>query len=125
MDAALSGCRIYIVEDNYLLAMTLSEVLEDAGANILGVGATLEEAQKFIAAQEQVPDVVVLDIHLRSETSYPLADQLADAEIPFVLTTGYGKSTVEARFRNRPICSKPFSPMSLCEVIASIRKKQA
>lgn len=125
MHAALSGCRVYIVEDNYLLAVTLSEVLEDAGANVLGVGATLEEAQRFIAAQEAHPDVVVLDINLRNETSYPLADQLVDANIPFVLTTGYGKSTVEARFRGRPICSKPFSPLALCEVIAKICRKQA
>jgi len=124
MDAALSGCRVYIVEDNYLLAMTLSEVLEDAGAEVLGVGATLQEAQTFLAAPPQRPDVVVLDIHLRSETSYPFADLLAESDIPFVLTTGYGKSTVEARFRDRPICSKPFSPMALCKVIASICKKQ-
>src|SRR5687767_6055212 len=57
----LAGCRVYVVEDNYLLAMSVSDFLESAGAKVLGVTGKLAEAQHFVTEHDGDIDAVVLD----------------------------------------------------------------
>ncbi|MDX3933855.1 response regulator [Stenotrophomonas sp.] len=119
-DGILSGCRVYVVEDNYLLAMSVSEFLESAGAQVLGITGKLAEAQRYVTEHDGDIDAVVLDVNLRSETSYPLADQLVASKIPFLFTTGYDAASIDARFRDHPVCCKPFVPSALWEMVSAI-----
>lgn len=116
----LAGCRVYVVEDNYLLALSVSEFLESAGAEVLGVTGKLAEAQRYVAEHDDQIDAVLLDVNLRSEMSYPLADQLVALDIPFLFTTGYDAAAIDARFGDRPVCSKPFVPATLWEMVSAI-----
>src|SRR5690606_3373937 len=111
--------RIYIVEDNYLLAMSVSELLEEAGAQVVGMAGKLDDAQRFVADNRDGIDAVVLDVNLRSESSYPLAEQLVNENIPFVFTTGYDVASIDPRFRSYPVCCKPFVPDALWEMVSS------
>lgn len=113
----LAGCRVYVVEDNYLLALSVSEFLESAGAEVLGVTGKLAEAQRYVAEHDDRIDAVLLDVNLRSEMSYPLADQLVALDIPFLFTTGYDAAAIDARFGDHPVCSKPFVPATLWEMV--------
>ncbi|AVJ35284.1 response regulator [Stenotrophomonas sp. MYb57] len=117
----LAGCRVYVVEDNYLLALTVVEFLECAGAEVLGTTGKLGDAQRFVAENQRSIDAVILDVNLRSETSYPLAEQLVASAIPFVFTTGYDATSIDARFRDHPVCCKPFVPSSLWEMVDAVR----
>jgi response regulator of citrate/malate metabolism len=58
----LSGIRVLIVEDEALVAATLSDAVENAGGEVVGVARTVSEARHLI--RMLTFDVAVLDLHL-------------------------------------------------------------
>lgn len=55
--------RILVVEDEALVAMATSQLLEDAGYEVVGMAA--DSAQALRLADEQRPELVLMDIRLR------------------------------------------------------------
>jgi DNA-binding response OmpR family regulator len=110
--------RVLIVEDEYYLAHDLAEALRARGIDIAGPVGTLEEAE---AALDQGPvDRAVLDVNLHGEMSFPIAERLEAAGIPFVIATGYSGESLPERFRGRPRVEKPFRPETLAEIVAAM-----
>lgn len=107
--------RILIVEDEYYLGADLAEALAARGAEVLGPIGTLEEALQVIAADR--PDHAVLDVNLRGEMSFPIADRLEEAGIPYIIATGYSRESLPERFRGKPRLEKPFRPERLAELL--------
>ena len=60
----LTGRRVLIVEDDYLLASDLAQSLQKMGAIILGPSPTLSLAEPYCGMAE----AAVLDINLRGDT---------------------------------------------------------
>lgn len=54
--------RILLVEDEFLVAMTLENDLSDAGFQIVGVANSAEAAVNL--ARQQRPDLIVMDVRL-------------------------------------------------------------
>jgi CheY-like chemotaxis protein len=108
-DKALCGRRILVVEDEYLVALVVVDLLEDAGAKVVGPIGWLEEALTFIEDDLNRFDGAVLDVNLHGKKSYPLADALEKRAIPFTFATGYGSGVLEEPYRRFPRCEKPFS----------------
>lgn len=48
----LGGCRLLVVEDEYMLADDLATELTDIGALVIGPAGTIEDALAMIAASE-------------------------------------------------------------------------
>ena len=67
-----------VVEDESLIAMLVEDALIDAGAEVLGPAATVEEALALFESGN--PNAAVLDINLAGQVSTPVADLLADRE---------------------------------------------
>jgi DNA-binding response OmpR family regulator len=107
--------RILIVEDEYYLAADLADALAARGAEVVGPVATLAEATRAIA--QSPPDRAVLDVNLRGEMSFPIADRLEAAGIPYVIATGYSQGSLPERFRDKPRLEKPFRPERLAEML--------
>lgn len=105
----LDNVRILVVEDDYLLAMMLSETLTMAGASIVGPASNVAQAQEFIGSADCI-DAAVLDVNLGREMVYPVADTLTGLDVPFLLTTGYDGQSLETRFADHERCEKPFDP---------------
>ena len=63
--AASPGNRILIVEDELFVAMDIELVVEKAGHQVVGFAGTAERAVAL--ADELRPDLVLMDIRLRSE----------------------------------------------------------
>ena len=55
--------RILVVEDEALVAMATSQLLEDAGYEVVGMAA--DKAQAVRLAEQEQPDLVLMDIRLR------------------------------------------------------------
>jgi DNA-binding NtrC family response regulator len=55
-------------------------------------------------------DVGILDIDLRGDKAFGLADELQRQGIPFVFATGYGPEIIPARFADVARWEKPFDP---------------
>jgi len=107
-DRSIAGRRILVVEDEYLLADDLAQELRDAGAEVLGPVATVGDAQTIIGSGEQV-DAAVLDVNLRGEMVFPLADELTARRVPFAFITGYDSTTLPPRFADTPRFAKPIN----------------
>jgi DNA-binding response OmpR family regulator len=71
----MKGKKVLIVEDSYLLALTLEDMLIDAGADVVAIAPSVAIALK--AMEQHTIDIACLDINLGSETSFPVADALA------------------------------------------------
>jgi CheY-like chemotaxis protein len=84
----LEGKRILIVEDEFLIALTASEMLEELGALVVGPAATVNEA--LALAKTQDIDVALLDLNLYGQSSAVIAAELETRRIPVVFATGYG-----------------------------------
>lgn len=102
---------ILVVEDEYLIADDLTLTLTDQGGTVIGPVATLDMATA--AVTEQRPDLAVLDINLRGEPVFPLADLLIAQRVPFVFATGYDAGAIPERFASVPRCEKPIRTADL------------
>lgn len=97
------GKRVLVAEDNYLIANELAEHLEAANAVVLGPCASLADAN----LQALHSDLAVLDVDLRGEMVFPLADRLKALDVPFVFFTGYDRILLPPRFANVDCITKP------------------
>ena len=95
-DLVLAECRVLLAEDEFVIAQSLSLALQDAGATILGPAATTEQALRLLERTDRV-DAAVLDVNLRGDTVYAVADALLARAVPFIFTTGYMASTLPPR----------------------------
>ncbi|MBB4237942.1 response regulator [Rhizobium esperanzae] len=115
-EGGLRGCRVLVVEDEFILAEELSQELAEAGAVVIGPAPSLERAIELVAAPDDV-DIAVLDVNLRGNPVYPIADSLLERHVPFVFTTGYDVSALPARFTAVHCCTKPVDMPLLLEAL--------
>jgi two-component SAPR family response regulator len=117
-DKSLQGCRILIVEDEYLLADDLSDTLAAMGAHVIGPYATVQEA--LLNARQAQFDAAVLDINLRGEMVFPVADVLVALQIPFLFATGYDQGSLPERFADAVRLEKPVRAEKVTAVLARL-----
>ena len=115
----LSGTRVLIVEDEYYLADDLSRALAKAGAEVVGPVSTLDEAQAKV--DEGAFDFAVIDMNLRGDFAFALAERLGEAGKPFVIATGYNQNSIPESLRDVPRVEKPFSSHQIVELLAGMR----
>jgi ActR/RegA family two-component response regulator len=71
---ALRGRRLLVVEDEYLIAVSLARSLEGDGAEVVGPAGSVRDALALVEAEGDRLDGAVLDINLRDERVYPRAN---------------------------------------------------
>jgi CheY-like chemotaxis protein len=108
-EATLEGRRILVVEDDYLVAQVLVDIIEAAGAQVIGPVGWVHEAITLIESGIEAFDGAILDVNLHGKRSYPIADALATRGIGFVFATGYGADTIDGAYLRYPRCEKPFT----------------
>lgn len=80
---------ILIVEDEYLLAMSLQLALEEDGWEVFGPAGTVGEALALLDLE--LPALALLDVNLGPELVTPVALVLKERGVPFALATAYDK----------------------------------
>lgn len=111
----LNGKAILLVEDEFLLALQLEDLLQSRGGTIRGPYRTLDDAMN--AAQREQFDFAILDINLNGTMVYPLADRLLARGTPFLFLTGYSLSNLPERFHPVTRLNKPCEPDRLIAVL--------
>src|SRR5215475_11262559 len=81
----LQGMRVLVVDDEFLIAVTIEDTLRDAGAEIVSA-ATLPAALK--AASHEPLSAALLDVRLDRHSTEEVADVLASREVPFFFYSG-------------------------------------
>src|SRR5215813_8303671 len=110
--------RILVVEDDFLVATLLTEILESVGWQVVGPVAHLGTA--LDAAASEGFDAAVLDVNLGGQTVYPVAEVLDARRVPFVFVTAYGREALPPLFCRRPHLGKPFAPGELIGTVACL-----
>jgi CheY-like chemotaxis protein len=121
-DEGLQGARILIVEDEYYIADDIAVALRQRGAEVLGPVGTVEEA--FAILSQGQLDCAILDMNLRGDMAYPLADQLTAVGIPFVIATGYNSASLPERFSAVPRVEKPVDPAVVIAAVAPLANRR-
>jgi CheY-like chemotaxis protein len=114
----LPGKKILVVEDEPLVALLVTGILEDAGCIVVGPAYDVRSALTLFA--REIPDAAVLDINLGgNETSAPVADALEGAGIPFIYATGYGAAALRGKDRHKLRIDKPFDEKNLLRTLCA------
>jgi DNA-binding response OmpR family regulator len=120
MAAALEGARVLVVEDEYLVAVLIEQILEAAGCIVLGPIPRVPEALDAVDHDDY--DAAVLDVNLAGERINPVADALSERDVPFMFVTGYGANALPSEYAERPYIGKPFRMAELLGMLSSILK---
>jgi CheY-like chemotaxis protein len=115
----LTGRRILVVEDEYFLADDIGKALRALGAEIAGPVGHLEDAVQMLR-NGGVLDAAVLDVNVRTAMIFPVARELRARHVPFVFTTGYDKTTIEAEFQDVPLWEKPIDVAAMAQNLATL-----
>jgi len=115
MSTVLAGKRILVVEDEFMIAMLLEDLLAELECVVAGVAARPAEALELIDATKL--DAAVLDVNLDGADSFGIAAALGQRQIPFIFATGYGGSRLTPEFANYPVIQKPYRLDDLSEAL--------
>lgn len=110
--------RVFVVEDEFLVALQIEEDLAVAGYTVIGPFTSL--GASIAASRTERFDVATLDLNLRGEFVYPLLDELLERKLPVLLLTGYAVSDLPERYRALPRLTKPFDGPALIAKIESL-----
>jgi DNA-binding response OmpR family regulator len=102
--------RILVVEDENLLAMQITWMLEDAGHFVIGPECSVEATTKVLARQKI--DLALLDIQLGGETVFPISKLLDELRVPYIFITG-DDGNLPDEYRHRPLIAKPYQADAL------------
>jgi CheY-like chemotaxis protein len=116
----VSGRRILIVEDEFIVAYEMQQTLEDRGFAVCGVIASGEEA--VAAAEMERPDCVLMDVNIRGTIGGVEAARRirAGLGIPVAFLTGFPSRQVMEQARDvTPIAyfTKPLDFDEVCVVL--------
>jgi CheY-like chemotaxis protein len=102
-----ASLSVLIVEDEPLISMMLEDFLDSLGHKIAGTCDSVTDA--MARALEGGFDVAILDVNLKGERIWPVADHLAQVGIPYILATGGHIDPPPAAHAGAPVLSKPFT----------------
>ncbi len=100
--------RVFLVDDEALVAMLLEDMLADLGCVVVATAGRIDQAMEMLADPALAFDVAVLDVNVAGEPVTPVAEAVAARGSAMVFATGYGQSGVPEPFRDRPTLQKPF-----------------
>ena len=107
---------VLVVEDEFIIALDLSETVKDLGYKLNGPYADKENA--FVAIDRDMPDCAILDVQTGDGEVYPLADALTEAGVPIIFHSGHvAPEEVKARYPEARACIKPCRPDQLVELL--------
>ena len=118
MTAELEGVKVLVVEDEFLVATLIEEMLQSAGCVVSGPIPRVAEA--LTAVDRETYDAAVLDVNLGSERIDPVADVLSGRNIPFMFVTGYNTGALPGDHAQRPRLCKPFKMAELLDALRTL-----
>ena len=113
---ALKGRHILVVEDEYFIANDVCRSVASHGGAVVGPVGTLREALDLLDNGQRI-DGAVLDINLRGELVYPVAERLEKSGVPYLFLTGYDAHVLPPEYSKVTRCEKP---LAMQKVVAAL-----
>jgi CRP-like cAMP-binding protein len=117
----LSKPRILVVEDNWLVADAICELVRNCGCDVAGSIGHVDHGMEFLA--DRTVDGAIVDINLHGAMSYPICYELQRRNVPFFFLTGYPAyaKNLPAPFRDTRLLTKPLDARQFKSALAEIR----
>ncbi len=96
-----------------LICLLIETILMDAQYEV-SIANSVSEA--LGAIDDWKPHAAILDLNLKGEKVFPVAEKLAAASVPFIFATGGGGLDI-AGFAGRPWIAKPFRENELLDAV--------
>ncbi|WP_375465598.1 response regulator [uncultured Methylobacterium sp.] len=112
----LAERRVLLVEDDYFIVSDMARSFEADGAEVVGPAASVADALALLAGTPHL-DAAVLDINLRGEMVFPVAEALEARGVPFVFATGYDRVAVPPRYAAVAHYEKPVEPAAIARAL--------
>jgi CheY-like chemotaxis protein len=119
LDSLLSGKRCFVLDDEFLIALDIQQILERAGASYVASATSAAEAIEVLARERKF-DLAVLDVKLGGgeRNSLDVAALLQAQGVPFVFLTGMRVDEVHAKtFPTAPVIEKPYQATALLRAV--------
>ncbi|WP_353203905.1 HWE histidine kinase domain-containing protein [Sphingomonas sp.] len=115
--------RLLVVEDSFLVLLSVEGMCEDLGWHVVGPATRLDEAMEL--AKAETFDAALLDINLDGEMSWAVADVLKQRGIPFAFSSGYDQSNMlPESLAGSEIIAKPYGIGELANRLRAMMMRQ-
>ncbi len=115
----LSGRRVLLAEDEMLVAMDLEGQLTGLGCEVVGPVSTVAAGLELVDAGAPI-DAAVLDVSLKGERVFPLAEALRARDVPFLFLTGYTQVEMPPGLASARRLGKPVREWELAAYLREI-----
>ena len=122
LDATLEGLSVLVLEDEYCIADDLAQLLDDAGATVIGPFRDIDAA---LAAAPERLDCALVDINLGHGPHFETSRRLVDRGVPVVFLTGYDRQVVPAEFADLAFLQKPAEARRVIEAVRAAAGRSA
>lgn len=114
---SLAGKKLLIVEDEDLLAMAVEDGVLYAGAASVEIASTVAQALDLLAGHSF--DLAIVDVSLKGQHSWPVAEEMRRRNLPYLTVTGYG-DLVDHELVTK-LLTKPYSIDDLLKALAELQ----
>src|SRR4051812_17312036 len=115
----LDECPVLIVEDDFLIALTLAAAVEDAGGVVIGPARTTTIALGLMATGQV--QAAILDVNLADRDVEPVLKKCVAAGIPAVVHSGRGlPPALAGLYPHVPVLLKPQIPDEVVAALADL-----
>lgn len=111
--------RVLLVEDEPLILLDCEAILASLGVGHVQSATSVPEAKALLDAGHTF-DVAILDISLGGTSSFELAGELGNLQVPAGFMSGYSSQDIPEAFRGRPYINKPFAQGQLKSLLESL-----
>jgi CheY-like chemotaxis protein len=106
---------VLIVEDEPLILLELQHMLSELGWVVTHFASDIEKAIDI--AQTEKFDIAILDVNVKGQTSFAVAEVLRNRNVPVVLATGYSTEIIVENYPGAIFLQKPYLKAELAEAI--------
>lgn len=119
----LSAQRILIIEDEPMIALDLRLALAEAGATVVGVASTVDEASEL--AETPGLTGAIIDLRLNGQSVRSSVQRLAERDIPFLFYSGHDDAPTARSWPTVPLLTKPQDTRAILEMLKRIIVRSA
>lgn len=117
----LGGRRVLVVEDQFVIALDMEQMLRLLGADAVDLATSIPDALAVL--ERTPPDLAILDLRLGTETTATIAETLQARAIPLIFVTGYGDlDALPAPLRCAPLLRKPVDHTALASILCRLTR---
>lgn len=118
-DTAANPPRIVVAEDEAIIRLDLSEMLGEAGYQVVGQASNGEQAVEMAANLR--PDLVIMDVKMPLLDGISAAEQIGRQRIcPVVMLTAFSQTELVERARDAGVMAYVVKPFTAGDVLPAI-----